>query len=452
MYGLDLCQTLESTLHITDDFLIIAFLSMTHSVKPKMVVRQLFIPAIFMFLGIVMTATGKFDGEIVRMLQNDEHHRILEKSKNSCISLGEHLACYDTLNATESESGHSHNHFDAFMAARSTFEKDKVGFRACDSCEHSVKRKHTLKVSNDITLSILLIRPKSCKSSGNVCGLGNILGFYFEAVSFGLANGYLIGRLDPLADQNCGEEDTTSQVLTFLPRLIIPKTFNSTRLNALHCTTIDRWPWENTHSYFWRNPELLGSINRKMMSDYTKAIIPNAGKTTDSVGIHFRCGDSLYHGNYGVFPFHVYRTIFSELASSHSSSLYIIYTDVNKGGYAYGQLCWNLLGELQIAIKRTAGLKNVNVLVDFSSPAESIAKLHLSKVIVCSVSTFCFFSSMGSSFVYQPGPVNLFRDPNMTEKKLSYAGGKFFEPQLLRPLSFPSLDAGNFTEMVLNSS
>ena len=52
-----------------------------------------------------------------------------------------------------------------------------------------------------------------------------------------------------------------------------------------------------------------------MMRDYSAANIPaeNLGSSpTESVGVHFRCGDSLHHQSYDLFPFHVYREIFSE--------------------------------------------------------------------------------------------------------------------------------------------
>ena len=90
------------------------------------------------------------------------------------------------------------------------------------------------------------------------------------------------------------------------------------------------------------------------MRDYSVANIPaeNLGSSpTESLGVHFRCSDSLHNQNYG----HVYREIFSESDNELKTSKYVIYTDVNKHGRPYGQLFWNLLGELHQTIQNTTG-------------------------------------------------------------------------------------------------
>ena len=370
---------------------------------------------------------------------------MLQDSQKNCLLLGGHSACYEVLTGTERKSAHSHVYYDAFMSAsKSTFLTEKLGFRARESCEASTISHHVINTTDGASISILLVRPKP--SFG--CGLGNQLGMFYEAVSFGLASGYLIGRLDPLFDGTPGIEGKTSKVLTYLPRLIIPRNLSTTELK--YCGTIDRWPWENTKSYFWKSQQFLGKMVRKTMTDYSIASRSVTEKISERVGIHFRCGDNFFNENYGIFTFHVYRSIFEDIAKRFKLKQFVIYTDVNKHGH-FGHLCWNFLGELQQLIKETRGLNDSNVMVDFSSPDIAVSRLHLSKVVVCSVSTFCYFASFGSSYVYQPRSNKLFRDPDIMRKIKYFKGGKVFDPKLLRPLAFPSMTSMQFTQMVLHT-
>ena len=126
----------------------------------------------------------------------------------------------------------------------------------------------------------------------------------------------------------------------------------------------------------------------------------------------------------------------------------MIYTDVNKHGRPYGQLFWNLLGELHQTIQNTAGS---DADIQFSTVLHAISMLHKSKVIICSVSTFCFFSSYGSNVGYQPAPVLLLRYPENT--KISNGSKTInFSTKLLSPKDFPHLNSEQFTYVAVNST
>ena len=80
-----------------------------------------------------------------------------------------------------------------------------------------------------------------------------------------------------------------------------------------------------------------------------------------------------------------------------------------------------------------------------------MSMLHKSKLIMCSVSTFCFFSSYGSNVGYQPAPVLLLRYPENT--KIS-SGSKTIDSstKLLSPKDFPHLNSEQFTYVAVNST
>ena len=377
---------------------------------------------------------------------------ITETSSSHCITTDKYSSCYDHLNIAHGLIPTFENSlYDIFMEMRVFVEQDEdVNFRALHSCEVSARRKFTLSLlgAENFTASIIIIRPNFCKSTGN------ILGFFYEAISFGLSNGYLVGRLDPLPTERCGNEGRIGSLESYLPRLFIPKNLSRIHLRQSHCRTIDKWPWQDPQSYFWNTTDVIEKINTKMMRDYSSANIPTetlGNSLSESVGVHFRCGDSLQHPNYGIIPFHVYRELFSKLAIDYNTSKYIIYTDVNKHVQPYGQLCWNLLGELQQTIHNTVGLKHTDVNIQFSTFSHAISMLHMSKVIVCSVSTFCFFSSYGSNIVYQPAPVLLFRYPN-NSGIINHANKILFSSKLLSPRDFPYLSFAQFIDMTLNET
>ena len=366
-----------------------------------------------------------------------------------CISADEYSTCYDDLNISDGLIQTSNeNKYKTFMEQKVNIEEEiDVNYRALSSCLLSVERNFQLNSlgKKNISVSVLIIRPNLCKSTGN------ILGFFYEAISFALSHGFIVGRLDPLPSETCDMGGSIGRLESYLPRLFIPKNLSTTPLNDEHCNTINQWPWQNSKSYFWNATDVIREVNSKMMKDYSVANVPAqrlGTSLTECVGVHFRCGDSLHHQNYGLYPFHVYREIFRELAMKYRTSKYVIYTDVNKHGRPYGQLCWNLLGELQRTIQRTTGLQHSDVEIHFSTVPHAISMLHMSKVIICSVSTFCFFSSYGYNVVYQPSPVVLFGYPD-NKNIINGTNTIFFSTRLLSPRNFPHLDSAQFTDMLL---
>ena len=121
---------------------------------------------------------------------------------------------------------------------------------------------------------------------------------------------------------------------------------------------------------------------------------------------------------------------------------------MNKHGRPYGQLFWNLLGELHQTIQNTAGS---DADIQFSTVLHAISMLHKSNVIICSVSTSCFFSPYGSNVGYQPAPVLLLRYPENT--KISNGSKTIdFSTKLLSPKDFPHLNSEQVTYVAVNST
>lgn len=110
------------------------------------------------------------------------------------ISTNEYSTCYDDLHVSDE------NKCKIFMKLKFDIEKEKgINFRALSPCLQSVVGNlHFNSVgAKKNSVSILIIRPNLCKSTGN------ILGFFFQAICFALFHGFIVGRLDPLPSETC---------------------------------------------------------------------------------------------------------------------------------------------------------------------------------------------------------------------------------------------------------
>jgi hypothetical protein len=148
-----------------------------------------------------------------------------------------------------------------------------------------------------------------------------------------------------------------------------------------------------------------------------------------------------------VYPFRIYKKLLQEISGKNEIVKVTIFSDAKKDGTEFGELCWNLLGELQQTILNMDLMKNVQLEMQFSSPTYSIYMLHLSTFVICAVSTFCFYGSFGSKTVYLPGPINLIGYP-VVKGIVTFGNRKIFPTDLLRPENFPKMDITEFTEAV----
>ena len=366
---------------------------------------------------------------------------------SSCIIGDSYSACYDDAFTAQKTSTTQNLYYNAFMKMRKSFDFDSsVGDRPMESCKWSTIRNLTLTIPGESrNVSIILIRTYTEQSAGN------LIGFFYEVLSFAVAHGILVGRLEPLNDHyHLGK---IGRLESHLPRLFIPHHLSSNAMTLTKCDTLPEWPWESPKSNTWNTIKALNNISDHMMTSYAKANIPEKVYTSnlsDSVGIHFRCGDNLDHPSYGVIGLKTYGEIFSEFRRhlNTKTGKVIVYTDVNRHG-KNGHICWSLLGELANAISKQ-WLPGINVEIHSTAFSHSFTMLHFSKITVCSVSTFCFYSTFGSKLSYQPlGPL-LNGYPTINGIGAD-RNKKIFRPVLLRPSMFPKLSETGFIDLVINS-
>ena len=400
---------------------------------------------------LVLTIIVNFREALASSDSANVSHKIQLRSspksiESNCFRRHGYSLCFDNLQPSDSAINDSNQSlYNLFMVEKDFYEgADEIGFKTLNSCETSAKKSFQLIDSeSNRDLDIILIRPNCCKS------LGNIMGFFYEMVSFGLANGYVIGRLDPKNESGCNFD--TPGIESYLPRLIIPDKLATSELTVQKCKTLSIWPWQNPNSYFWNAVQELDFINTKLIQDYSIANIPeyrdNPTILDGSVAIHYRCGDSLGHRHYGVYPFRIYKKILEEISENSKIVRITIFSDAKKDGTEFGEICWNLLGELQQTILSMDIMKNVQFEMQFSSPIYSIYMLHLSTFVICAVSTFCFYGSFGSKTVYLPGPINLIGYPTV-KGLITFGERKIFQADLLRPANFPDMNTTEFTEAV----
>ena len=367
-----------------------------------------------------------------------------------CVAGDRYSAYYDasTNLGTQTIPPPINSYYSAFTKMAKSFdsiEEVPVGLSG-DSCQWSTMRKLTLTLPGERrNVSIILIRPTTHKR------VGNNIGNFYEVLSFALAHGILVGRLDTLIDVH--QLGMIGRLESHLPRLFVPNILSYNMLTMRDCDTVEVWPWERAKSHTWNTTEAMNNISKHMMTSYVQANIPAEVlglDLSDSVGIHFRCGDNLDHPTYGLIGFKAYANIFDQLREHLDTNInrVIIYTDANRKG-VNGRLCSSLVRELCHGINKH-WLPGIDVEVHRSPFSHAFAMLHFSGVTVCSISTFCFYSTFGSKLSYQPlGPLlNGYSTINGTDGD---PRRKVFWPVLLRPSMFPDLSEIEFINIIVNS-
>ena len=366
---------------------------------------------------------------------------------SSCVIGDRYSSCYDASNFRKAQATPTamNLYYDAFMDMVKLLDSDgNAPYHSQNSCPYSMTKNLTLTLPGETRkVTILIMRVMTHRSTGNH------IGWFYEVLSFALARGLLIGRLDPDTDRHLG----TRRLEAHLPRLFIPNNLSyDTQLTQKDCDSIVQWPWENPVAYTWNATDTMNEVSNQMLEGYAKSNIPEkvfGSKVVNSVGVHFRCGDNLDHIVYGLIDFREYGKIFEDLRGRLDKDVnrVIIYTDASRRG-ENGQVCWSVLGELSNAISRW--LPGLSVEVHSAAFAHVFSMIHFSKVAVCSVSTFCFFSTFGTPLVYQPLSALLKGYPTVNDTGFD-PRRKIFRPVLLRPRDFPQLNESAFVAMLVNS-
>ena len=399
------------------------------------------------FLALLLFTSSLFAKADVLQKQDNRASCVIGDNYSSCYDASYYSAptgsippSYDALEAPNP-------FYDAFVKMKASFEKAlDIPSSSKESCQFSAMTNLTLVVSGENrTVSIFLLRVSDTKSPWNY------FGHFYEMISFALARGHLVGRLD-LRSNDPSHLDQEVRFEYYLPRLFIPNKLSYEMITLDECKTLGNGPLGNPTAYIWNTTKVIDNINSQTMTSYAMANIPDkafGSNLSDSVGIHFRCGDNLDHSRYGLIGFKIYSGLIYEMwnRSDKKFNRVVIYTEAKRRNQ-YEKLCWSLLGELSDAMTKK-WLPGIDVEVHLSTTS-SFPLIHFSKVAVCSVSTLCFFSTFGTKLVYQPSADLLGGYP--------FIGGagpdphrRIFQPVLLRPRDFPQLNESAFINMVVNS-
>lgn len=319
---------------------------------------------------------------------------ILSADENDygCLKISLGLLCYD---------GFSHPALLSFATSYNTrkyHEYTDVTARACNDAAAKSLVLNYVDESGSRSFPILLSKPVACYSTGNM------LGTYYEALSFGIAKNIIVGRLNG----DCDGFPNNSTIFVHLPRLYIPNQ-PSTSLTTDVCTAIkSNSPWDNRESVFWNHLSVIRQIHKEMIFNYLVAnmLQTDQALAEESLTIHYRCRDNVVEKMYGLLPFSIYKQLLSTIAknSHHTKSnnvirKIIIVSDA-KQSEAYGTLCWSLVGSLRDKILSLPMFEHTRVDLVYTPPSMTFALMHVSKALICSVSTFCFFAGLGGKEVY----------------------------------------------------
>lgn len=334
---------------------------------------------------------------------------------HSCFQHQGHTLCYDGYsssntvysisNAAELEKRHVSDH--------ASLDNEEIS-KSRTSCRIAAQSKYRLHVSNNSFVPVILFQPRYC------VGFGNQLGFAYELISFALHQGIAILRVDRhdhFPVHQCSEERDARPMLRSLPKVVLPAHVGQ-ELSLSMCDTIPEWPWESPNPYFFKKMSFLTSITSYMVSQYQLKALNHLRRDvrvfTNALAIHFRCSDNLAHPAMGLLPYSEYnRTLTLISTDSHfrlgtgqsfdhsAIRSVVIYTDTHLYR-SHGAICTRALAEVEALISAHPRLKSMDLIVHRTTTMKTFALMHLSRYLLCSASTLCFFASVGHDHAYIP--------------------------------------------------
>lgn len=273
----------------------------------------------------------------------------------------------------------------------------------------------------NITIPLLLTKNFVCKTYGS----GNMLGFYFELLSFTQIHGIALGHvINPYDACPMNTRANLNDMMLFLPRLVIPLSpyihpidYTPSRL----CNNLGVYVWASNTSLFWDNLPEIAYINTEMVRRFLEAnnsysfqqqpannhnkLIKSprtnnqlrsvASQSLQTIAIHYRCGDNL-----GLFPLRHYQTIFHhamyeaigvETFLSNITRI-IIATDSDIHNPQTGELCSVAIGELTSFLQeKIPELLGVEILVEHALPVIDYVTFHTARMTVRKKNSVFFF-------------------------------------------------------------
>lgn len=333
----------------------------------------------------------------------------------SCYQHQGHTLCYNgspssnTIYSLSSAEDLESRH----IADYASMDNEEIS-KSRTSCRIAVQSKYRLLLANNSSIPAILFQPRYC------VGFGNQLGFAYELISFALLHGIAILRVekhDHFPVHQCSEERDVRPMIKSLPKVVLPAHVGHD-LSLSMCDSIPEWPWESPSPHFFKKIPFLTSITNFMVSQYQLKGISHQRRDmrmlTNSLSIHFRCSDNLAHPAMGLLPYSDYNRTFN-MISSHphfrtGSGLsfdhlairsVVIYTDTHLYR-SHGAICTRALAEVEALISSHPRLKSLDLIVHRTTTMKTFALMHLSRYLLCSASTLCFFSAVGHDHAYIP--------------------------------------------------
>lgn len=260
-------------------------------------------------------------------------------------------------------------------------------------------------------IPIILMETLECSMTGNM------LGSIYEMIGYSSERNIAFGRL--ISPHKRCDEGTMGDILKHMPNLFIPQGIMANNVTVQHdgrkCDDIAPWPWEKQWANMWRHWGLISMVSSTMVQRYIvhRQTVSKEDKELYTVrskrivAIHLRCGDNLRHGAMGLLSMSYYRYALSLAHSVVPSDTrieeFLIFTDASRDG-EWGEVCGQALDQLEALVKKENPKKTVKIMTE-AGVAQSFATMHSAAVLLCSVSTFCFFAGTGGGKLLMPvGP------------------------------------------------
>ena len=318
------------------------------------------------------------------------------KWDRNCFTLSGVLICFRPVKS----SVLVHSAYEQYILLTSKVNRNEYeSWELKPPCDALKKYKNFLNFSSETRMRNISIILYTSRIEAQA---GNMLGFFWEILSFCVENGVAFGRL------TSRREGYMSGFHSHLPELIIPAGV----IRPINCSTFDTFYnlRENPNAIFWRYHSLISTINHIAVNRYVKSSslesLMHSFAVNRTVTIHLRCGDNLYNKRYGIIGFDMYKKLLSSFQNNYS---YSIITDSSIKFNIVGNFCWKIVGYLKELILSVHSTAVVNIL---HAQAEiAFAFMNLADVLVCSPSTFCFYAAYGSKQSFIPGGDNVLRYP-----------------------------------------
>lgn len=382
-----------------------------------------------------------------------------------CVNLENGLAYFDgnnqnllyrsllAIEAKALQNGFDNNPWDAEMN-RWKNNSHHVVFFPNFACRQSFLPEYNYTLTYmDHTWPVMLVKTSPCK----YLGAGNNLGFFYEAISFALSNGIALGRIINPTDPHC-PPDTMGSLMESLPRLIVPFTqfhsHNTAKHHHIPCKHIPKWPWMTETSHTWQHIEEISVINNYFLSRfmfkmkmqnsifYSERLTLLANYTQHAFIVHFRCTDALMHAPMGLLPLTFYDKVFNSTWNLTNRDYFhriVIVTDTTYHG-RNGHICTIALAQLQsrlLALSASTDKSRffspdhhqggnitnskipVEIAIQSQHPTLAFLSLHLGKMVICGLSTFCLYAALGSQqAIIATGPRLVIEPPKSMMQKI----------------------------------